>query len=61
MVRVDIHEAKKLVQSIRDGSNPQVSSTALEVGDKWLIENDFGVLEMTAEVRATLEAALDGP
>lgn len=59
MDRVEINEAEKLVRIIRDDSNPQASYAALEVRDKWLLENDLGLLEMTTDVRTVLEAALD--
>ncbi len=51
-------EAEKLARYIRDTSNSYLSSVAIDMRDKWLAENDMGILNMTNEVRQTLEDTL---
>jgi hypothetical protein len=51
---LEMPEAEKLVRSIHDRHN---ASAALNLRDKWLHENDLGVLHMAANVRALLENA----
>lgn len=57
MDRVEIYEAEKLVRSIRDCSNSLIAFEALVLRDKWLLENDLGVLHMTTDVKSLLETA----
>ena len=52
---VEMSEAEMLMCSIRDGHNPVTASEALKLRDKWLLENDLGVLHMASDVRALLE------
>ncbi len=61
MDRVEMSEAEKLVRVIRDPNNPHASSEATALRDKWLIENDIGVLQMAADVRLLLESAVASP
>jgi hypothetical protein len=54
---LDIETARKLIQKINDKKNPYVSMEALRLRDKWIIENDLGVLNMSSEVRQLLDLA----
>ena len=58
MELVEMPEAEKLVRSIRHLSNRCAASDALDLRDKWLLENDLGLLHMATGVRALLENAL---
>lgn len=49
--------AEKLVRIILDTQNPTAASEALTIRDKWLTENDLGILQMTDEIRLLLESA----
>ena len=61
MEHVDLSTAEKIVRSIRDYSNPLAASEALKLREKWLLENDLGLLHMTTDVRSLLETALELP
>ncbi|MBS0367595.1 MAG: hypothetical protein JSS57_00175 [Proteobacteria bacterium] len=49
--------AVKVAQAIRDRANPATQQDAMRQRDKWLFENDQGLLHLTAEVRKVLEEA----
>jgi hypothetical protein len=57
MHSVEMSEAKKMIDCIRDHKNPGTSKVALAVCDRWLREDDDGGLHMSQAVRALLETA----
>jgi hypothetical protein len=59
MSTVELSEAEKLVRSIRDGNNPAAASDGLKLRDKWLLENDLGLLQLSPDVKHVLETALE--
>lgn len=61
MEYVQLSAAKSVIQAILDSSNPQASSEALAIRDKWLLENDRGILQMTPEIRSLLEQVSEYP
>jgi hypothetical protein len=57
MERIYKVDADSLVRSIENQANPFEGQQALALRDKWLLENDLGILWVSQEVRAILEAA----
>lgn len=55
MEHIEMSEAEKLVHSIRDFRNPWRASEALVIRNKWLLENDLGILYIDNNVRAFLD------
>jgi hypothetical protein len=59
MEYVCLQDAERFVRCIRDASNLYLSSAARDMRDKWLVENDIGILNMANVVRQTLEETIN--
>jgi hypothetical protein len=57
MHSVEMSDAEKLVDCIRDHKSPGAAKDALAVCDRWLREDDDGGLHMSQAVRSLLETA----
>jgi len=56
MIKIDLPTAQTLIQAIQNKNSPIQGSDAIAVRDKWLIEHDLGLVQMTKQVRSLLEA-----
>jgi len=57
MVVISKHEAESLVRCIEDQSNGPAADKALEIRDRWLLEDELGINPIPQEIRAILEGA----
>jgi len=57
MVKVENEAVQTVVAAINGERNPQAQLEAASMRDRWLAEVDAGLLQMSSEARAALEAA----
>lgn len=54
---LEMSNAQKVADAIKDERNPMAQSAARQKRDQWLFEADTGTLQMSAETREVLEQA----